>query len=108
MINTHAEDLNKKGISNLEPKRITLTGITVNSASDVNTKIHIYVTKEVKVDGQTKTIDVELVNSGEATCKIGVSPSCRIADEREDVRNVVNMNQWVTGGQLWPTYPQNN
>ena len=108
MINTHAEDLNKKGISNLEPKRITLTGITVNSASDVNTKVHIYVTKEVKVDGQTKTIDVELVNSGEAACKIGVSPSCRIADEREDVRNVVNMNQWVTGGQLWPTYPQNN
>ena len=106
MINTHAEDKGLNGISNLPAQRIQLTGITVNSKSDVNTKVHIWVKKKIKdANGGTKEQDVELVNSGAAACKIGVRPTCGIALERTNVNTVLNMNEWVTSGALEPTYP---
>ena len=105
MINTHAENQGLKGASGLAPQKIQLTGITVNSKSDVNKLVKIMVQKDVvKADGQTVKEWVELVNSGAAACKIGVDPNTRIANEREDVNSVVHFNQWVTeGGQLEPT-----
>ena len=104
MINTHAEDLNLKGVSNLPAKKIQLTGITVNSKSDVNKKVKILVQKDVvKATGTVKEW-VELVNSNAAACKIGVDPNIGFATERTDVNTVCSFNQWVTeGGQLEPT-----
>ena len=104
MINTHAEDLGLNGVSGLPAQRITLTGVIVNSKSDANTKIHIVVTKPVKVNGETIQKDIELVNSNAAACKIGVNPSITWANERQNVNNVCNFNLWVTeGGELEPT-----
>ena len=109
MINTHAEDpdLGLNGISGLEPQKIQLTGIIVNSKSDVNTKVKIMVQKDVLVNGKNQKEWVELVNSGAAACKIGVPPTTGIAKERTNVNNVLRFNEWVTNGVLDPTYPNN-
>ena len=109
MINTHAEDpdLGLNGISGLEPQKIQLTGIIVNSKSDVNTKVKIMVQKDVLVNGKNQKEWVELVNSGAAACKIGVPPTTGIAKERTNVNSVLDFNEWVTNGVLDPTYPNN-
>ena len=104
MINTYAESKGLKGESGLPAQKIQLTGITVNSKEEANTRIKIFVTKEIKLaDGSTTTSDLELVNSGAAACKIGVPPTTSIAVERTNVNSVLSNNQWVTNGQLWPT-----
>lgn len=106
MINTHAEDLHLNGISGQEAKMIQLTGITVNSKQDVNTKVKIMVQKDVvKANGETVKEWVELVNSGAAACKIGVPPTTGIANERTNVNSVLRFNEWVTNGVLDPTNP---
>lgn len=106
MINTHAEDLHLNGISGLAPQKIQLTGITVNSKQDVNTKVKIMVQKDVvKANGETVKEWVELVNSGAAACKIGVPPTTGIANERTNVNSVLRFNEWVTNGVLDPTNP---
>jgi len=104
MINTQAEKKGLNGISGLAPQKIQLTGITVNSKEEANTKIKICVTKEIKLpDGSTKNEPIELVNSGAAACKIGVPPTTGIAVERTNVNGVLGSNEWVTNGILWPT-----
>ena len=104
MINTQAEKKGLNGISGLAPQKIQLTGITVRSKEEANTKIKIYVTKEIKLpDGSTKNEPIELVNSGAAACKIGVPPTTGIAVERTNVNGVLGSNEWVTNGILWPT-----
>ncbi len=106
MINTYAETKGLKGVSGLPAQRINLPGITVNSKSDANTQIKVFVTKEIKLqDGSTKNEPVELVNSNAAACKIGVPPTTSIAVERTNVNGVLGSNEWVTNGQLWPTNP---
>lgn len=106
MINTQAEKKGLNGISGLAPQKIQLTGITVSSKEEANTKIKIYVTKEIKkADGSTTTKEIELVNSNAAACKIGVPPTTGIAVERTNVNGVLGSNEWVTNGQLWPTNP---
>jgi hypothetical protein len=108
MINTHAEDKGLPGVSGLQAQKIQLTGITVNSKSDVNQKIIIKVQKSVTVNGETTQEWIELENTGRAACKIGVSPTIDWADERENVNSVCTFNQWVTGeGTLEPTHPNN-
>lgn len=105
MINTHAEAQGLKGVSGLPAKKIQLTGIIVNSRSDVNTKVKIMVEKEIKtLDGIVKK-PVELVNGFDAACKIGVAPSTPIANERTSVRSSIRgWNKWVTeGGELEST-----
>lgn len=104
MINTQAEKKGLNGISGLAPQKIQLTGITVNSKEEANTKIKIYVTKEIKLpDGSTTTKEIELVNSNAAACKIGVPPTTGIAVERTNVNGVLGSNEWVTNGIPWPT-----
>lgn len=106
MINTYAETKGLKGVSGLPAQRINLPGITVNSKSDANTQIKVFVTKEIKLqDGSTKNEPVELVNSNAAACKIGVPPTTSIAVERTNVNGVLGSNEWVTNGQLWRTNP---
>ena len=105
MINTHAEDRGLSGISGLAAQRIDLTGIIVNSKSDANQKIKIYVTKNVN----GVPTQIELVNSNAAACKIGVDPELypTWANERQNVNEAIHgFNEWVTqGGQLEPTNP---
>lgn len=107
MINTHAEDRGLSGISGLAAQRIDLTGIIVNSKSDANQKIKIYVTKNVN----GVPTQIELVNSNAAACKIGVDPEQypTWANERQNVNEAIHgFNKWVTeGGQLEPTNPSN-
>ena len=102
MINTHAEDLGLSGISNQPAKRIQLTNMIVNSKADVESKVKIYVTKEIKkADGSTTTEPVELKNTGRAACKVGVDPSKHknFANERQNVNDVVlGWNEWVVNG----------
>ena len=81
-----------------------MRGIKVNSKAEANTQIKIFVTKPVN----GVPTPIELVNSGAAACKIGVSPTITWANERENVNSVCTFNQWVTGGELWPTNPTNN
>lgn len=104
MINTHAEDLGLKGESGLAPKKIQLTNMTVNSKADVESKVKIYVTKEIKkADGSTITEPVELKNTGRAACKVGVDPSHNYANERQNVNDVVlGWNEWVVNGGNLP------
>lgn len=107
MINTHAEDSGLSGISGLPAQRIDLTGIIVNSKSDANQRIKIYVTKNVN----GVPTQIELVNSNAAACKIGVDPEQypTWANERQNVNEAIHgFNKWVTeGGQLEPTNPSN-
>ena len=105
MVNTHAEAKNLKGGSGLGKKKIVLTGITVNSKTDANKKIHITVTKMIKNGaGELVPTEIELKNTGSAACKIGVDPSINWADERSNVNTVCKFNEWViNGGQLEPT-----
>ena len=108
MINTHAEDKGLPGESGLAAQKIQLTGITVNSKSDVNQKVKIEVQKSITTaDGVTSQQWIELENTGAAACKIGVDPKINWANERENVNSVCNMNQWVTGESktLEPTHP---
>ena len=110
MINTNATAKGLPGVENQPAQKIQLTGITVNSKQDANEKIHIVVTKQVKdaATGELVSKDFELVNSGEAACKIAVNPTSikNWADERTSINSIVNMNKWVTeGGELEPTYP---
>lgn len=104
MINTHAEDLGLKGVSGLAAQKIQLTGIIVNSKSDVNKRVIIKVQKDVPTATGTW---IELENTGAAACKIGVDPDeVGIANERSDVNTVCRFNKWVTeGGALEPTHP---
>lgn len=105
MINTNAEKRGLSGISGLAAQRIDLTGIIVNSKSDANQKIKIYVTKNVN----GVPTQIELVNSNAAACKIGVDPELypTWANERQNVNEAIHgFNKWVTqGGQLEPTNP---
>ena len=100
MINTHAEDLGLKGVSGLAPKKIQLSGITVNSKEAVESLVKIFVTKEItKADGSIVKEPVELKNTGRAACKVGVAPSHNHANERQNVNEtVLGWNEWVVNG----------
>ncbi len=104
MINTFAETKGLKGESNLGAKKIQLTGITVNSKSDVNKKVKIWVQKDVPTLTGTVKEWIELVNSNTAACKVGVDPKTPIAVERTSVESSIpGWNKWVTNGVLEST-----
>ena len=98
MINTNGtlsndEYVRSQSVDNVPTKDIPL-GFAVNSATEVRDLIKIEVYKEQ--DGTTQW--VPLNNTGKAACKIAVDPKTRIANERENVNDVLNMNKWVVEG----------